>query len=143
MASLNRTQLIGRLTRDPEMRYTSSGKPVTTFSVAVNRYATAADGSRKEETDFFNVVAWNQGSRTLAELVAQHLTKGSQVYVEGRLRNYEWDAPDGQKRKATEIVANDVQFLDAKREAAHPQPTGDLFQDFGSGAARFARADRS
>ena len=114
MTSLNRVMLIGRLTRDPEMRYTPSGQPVTSFSIATNRYTQGPDGERREFTDYHNVVAWNIGKRTLAELVAQYLRKGSLVYVEGRLQTRSWEGQDGQKRKTTEIIANDVQFLDSR-----------------------------
>ena len=112
--SLNRAELIGRLTRDPEMRYTPSGQPVTSFSVATNRYASGPEGERREYTDYHNIVCWNIGKRNLAELVAQYLRKGSMVYVEGRIQTRSWEGQDGQKRKATEIVANDVQFLDTR-----------------------------
>ena len=122
MSSLNRGMLIGRLTRDPEMRYTPSGQPVTSFSIATNRYAGGPDGERREFTDYHNVVAWNIGKRNLAELVANYLKKGSLVYVEGRLQTRTWEGQDGQKRRATEVVANDVQFLETR--AAAPVPTG-------------------
>jgi len=112
--SLNRVMLIGRLTRDPEMRYTPSGQPVTSFSIATNRYAAGADGERREFTDYHNIVAWNIGKRTLAELAGQYLRKGSLCYVEGRLQTRSWEGQDGQKRKTTEVVANDIQFLDSR-----------------------------
>jgi single-strand DNA-binding protein len=112
--NLNRAQLIGRLTRDPEMRYTQSGTAMTKFGLATNRYGSDAEGSRKEFTDFHNVVAWNQGKRNLAELCAQFLRKGSLVYVEGRLQTRSWEGQDGQKRTTTEINANDVQFLESR-----------------------------
>ena len=118
MTSLNRVMLIGRLTRDPEMRYTPSGQPVTTFSIATNRYSVGPDGDRREFTDYHNVVAWNIGKRNLAELVAQYVHKGSLVYVEGRLQTRSWEGQDGQKRRATEVVANDVQFLEPRHAAA-------------------------
>ena len=114
MSSLNKVMLIGRLTRDPEMRYTPSGQPVTSFSVATNRYASGPDGDRREFTDYHNIVAWNIGKRNLAETVAQYLKKGSLCYVEGRLQTRSWEGQDGQKRRATEVVANDVQFLDSR-----------------------------
>ena len=120
MSSLNRVMLIGRLTRDPEMRYTPSGQPVTSFSIATNRYASGPDGDRREFTDYHNVVAWNIGKRNLAELVANYLKKGSLVYVEGRLQTRTWEGQDGQKRRATEVVANDVQFLETRAAAAVP-----------------------
>jgi single-strand DNA-binding protein len=115
--SLNRVMLIGRLTRDPEMRYTPSGQPVTTVGLATNRYAPGADGERREFTDFHDVVFWNLGKRLLAELVAQYTKKGSLIYVEGRLQTRSWDGQDGQKRYRTEVVANDVQFLDTRASA--------------------------
>jgi single-strand DNA-binding protein len=116
--SLNRVMLIGRLTRDPEMRYTPSGQPVTSFSIATNRYAPGADGDRREFTDYHNIVAWNIGKRTLAELAAQYLRKGSLCYVEGRLQTRSWEGQDGQKRKTTEVVANDIQFLESRGAGA-------------------------
>jgi single-strand DNA-binding protein len=118
MTSLNRVMLIGRLTRDPEMRYTPSGQPVTSFSIATNRYASGPEGDRREFTDYHNVVAWNIGKRNLAEQVGQYLHKGSLVYVEGRLQTRSWEGQDGQKRKTTEVVANDVQFLEPRGTAA-------------------------
>ena len=121
MSSLNKVMLIGRLTRDPEMRYTPSGQPVTSFSIATNRYS-GGEGERKEFTDFHNIVAWNIGKRNLAELVAQYLKKGSLCYVEGRLSTRSWEGQDGQKRKTTEVVANDVQFLDTRGGGAPGAP---------------------
>ena len=112
--NLNRAMLIGRLTRDPEMRYTPSGAAVTNFSIATNRYGTDADGGRKEFTDFHNIVAWNQGKRNLAEICQQFLHKGSLVYVEGRLQTRSWEGQDGAKKNRTEINATDVQFLESK-----------------------------
>jgi single-strand DNA-binding protein len=109
--------LIGRLTRDPEMRYTQSGTAMTRFGIATNRYGTGPDGERKEFTDFHNVVAWNQGKRNLAEICAQYLKKGSLVYVEGRLQTRSWEGQDGQKRTTTEINAQDVQFLESRGSA--------------------------
>ena len=112
--TLNKAMLIGRLTRDPEMRYTQSGTAVTSFSIATNRYGTGPDGERKEYTEFHNIVAWNQGRRNLAEICAQYLHKGSMVYVEGRLQTRSWEGKDGNKRTTTEINANDVEFLESR-----------------------------
>jgi len=86
-ASLNKVMLIGNLTRDPEMRYTPSGAAVCTFGMATNRYYTASDGEKKEETEFIKIVSWNK----LAELCSQLLTKGRKVYVEGRLQTRNWE----------------------------------------------------
>ena len=109
---LNKVMIIGRLGRDPEMRYTPNGRPVTAFSVAVNRSWTAADGDKREETEWFNVVAWGN----LAEICKQHLRKGQTVYVEGRLQTRGWEDPEGKKHYRTEIVANEMIMLSDKRE---------------------------
>ncbi len=118
MSNLNKVMLIGRLTRDPEMRYTPGGQPVTSFSIATNRYGGGTDGERREFTDYHNIVAWNIGRRSLAEIVAQYTRKGSLVYVEGRLQTRSWEGQDGQKRRTTEVVANDVQFLETRGASA-------------------------
>jgi len=110
--SLNKVMLIGRLGRDPEMRYTPSGKPVTTFSLATSRSWNTANGERHVETEWFNVVAWGN----LAEICKQYLAKGSQVYVEGRLQTRHWDDADGNKHSTTEIVANEMIMLGERRE---------------------------
>jgi len=124
--TLNRVMLIGRLTRDPEMRYTPSGQPVTSFSIATNRYTSGTDGERREFTDYHNIVAWNIGKRTLAEIVAQYTRKGSLVFVEGRLQTRSWEGQDGQKRRTTEVVANDVQFLESRSASASSSPPDEL-----------------
>jgi len=116
--SLNKVMLIGRLTRDPEMRYTPSGQPVTSFSIATNRYASGPDGDRREFTDYHNCVAWNIGKRNLAEIMGQNLRKGSLVYVEGRLQTRSWEGQDGQKRKTTEVIVNDFEFLESRGAGA-------------------------
>ncbi|MCI0477219.1 MAG: single-stranded DNA-binding protein, partial [Anaerolineales bacterium] len=104
---LNKVMIIGNLGRDPEMRYTPSGKPVTSFSVAVSRTRNKPEGERIEITDWFNVVAWDR----LAEICSQYLTKGSMVYVEGRLETRSGDGDNGQKHYRTEVVASDVTIL--------------------------------
>ena len=118
--SLNRVMLIGRLTRDPELRYTPSGTAVCQLGLATNRYGQdPASGERREFTDFHDVVVWNQGNRKLAELCGQYLQKGRLVYVEGRLQTRSWDdQQSGQKRFKTEVNANDVQFLDSRQDGA-------------------------
>ena len=125
--SLNRVMLIGRLTRDPELRYTPSGTPVCNLALATNRYGQDQSGERREFTDYHDVVVWNQGNRKLAELCSQYLQKGRLVYVEGRLQTRSWeDAQSGQKRYRTEVNANDVQFLDSRQDGAGgAQPAGD------------------
>lgn len=109
--SLNKAQLIGNLTRDPELRYTPQGTAVCTFGLATNRQWTTDTGEKREEADFHRVVAWNK----LAELCAQLLTKGRKVYIEGRLQTRNWTAQDGAQRQTTEIVASDMILLDSRR----------------------------
>ena len=116
MASLNKVMVIGNLGSDPEMRFTPNGNPVTSFRVATNRVYTTSEGERKQETEWFTVVAWNK----LAEQCNQFLTKGRLVYAEGRLHTRTWEGQDGQKHYRTEIIANRVTFLD--RQAAAPLP---------------------
>ncbi|HXF81449.1 MAG TPA: single-stranded DNA-binding protein [bacterium] len=109
---LNRIILIGRLTRDPELRYIPSGQPVASFTLAVDRPFASQQGER--QTDFIDVVAW----RRLAEQVTQHLSKGRLVAVEGRLQIRSYETQDGQKRKVAEVVADAVRFLDRKGPGA-------------------------
>ena len=108
MAGLNKVMVIGNVGTEPEMRYTANGDAITTFRVATNYTYTSPEGERREETEWFSVVAW----RKLAEQCSQFLQKGRKVYVEGRLRSRSWDTPDGQRRFRTEIIANRVLFLD-------------------------------
>ena len=117
MVSLNKIMIIGNIGSEPEMRFTPSGNPVTSFRVATNRVYTTVDGERKEETDWFSVVAWGR----LAEQCNQFLTKGQRVYAEGRLHTRSWEGQDGQRYNRVEIVANRVLFLD-RRTAAAPLP---------------------
>jgi len=125
---LNKAMLIGRLTRDPEMRYLPSGQAVTSFGIATNRYGTGPDGERREFTDFHNIEAWNQGKRNLAEICSQYLRKGALVYVEGRIQTRSWeDKQTGQKRTRTEINASDVQFLDSRGGAGAGEGGGGGF----------------
>jgi single-strand DNA-binding protein len=109
---LNKVMLIGRLGRDPEMRYTPSGRPVTTFSMATSRTWNTSEGERRTETEWFNVVAWG----SLAEICKQFLIKGQQVYVEGRLQTRHWEDTEGNKHSVTEIVANEMIMLGERRE---------------------------
>lgn len=106
--------IVGNLGKDPEMRYTPSGRPVTTFTMAVSRSWNSADGERHSETEWFNIVAWGN----LAEICKQYLTKGQQVYVEGRLQTRRWDDKEGQKHTSVEIVANEMMMLGERHEAA-------------------------
>ncbi len=108
---LNKVMIIGHLGRDPEMRYTPSGRPVTTFSVATNRSWTTTDGERRTDTEWFNVVAWNR----LAEICNQYLSKGQQVYIEGRLQTRRWEDANGTRHTSVEIVANEMIMLGERR----------------------------
>ncbi len=129
---LNKVQIIGHLGKDPEMRYTPSGKPVTTFSVAVSRSWNSADGERHSETEWFNVVAWGN----LAEICKQYLVKGQQVYVEGRLQTRRWDDKEGQKHTSVESVANEMMMLGDRRDAnSHTQEVDTTSADNGSSMA--------
>lgn len=107
---LNRVILIGRLTKDPELRYTPNGTAVTTFTLAVNRARTSQTGER--EADFINIVAWSK----LADLCANYLKKGRQAAVEGRIQSRSYDNKEGKKVYVTEVVAENVQFLGSKDE---------------------------
>ena len=120
MASLNKVMLIGNVGTDPEMRFTPNGSSVTSFRIATNRVFTTSDGERKQETEWFTVVAW----RKLAENCNQFLTKGQRVYVEGSLRTRTWEGQDGQKRSRVEVIANRVLFLDKQAVAHLPNEDG-------------------
>jgi single-strand DNA-binding protein len=109
---LNKVMIIGNLGKDPEMKYTQQGKPVTTFSVAVSRTRRDADGQMKDETEWFRVVAWEK----LAETCNEYLRKGSKVYIEGRLQTREYQGQDGQTRQSVEIVANEMLILDSRQQ---------------------------
>jgi single-strand DNA-binding protein len=108
MVGLNKMLAIGNVGTDPEMRYTPNGAPVTSFRLATGRTYTTGDGERRQETEWFTVVAWNK----LAELCNQYLTKGRRVYVEGRIKSSTWTGTDGQTRFRNEIIASQVLFLE-------------------------------
>lgn len=112
--SLNKVQLIGNLTRDPEMRYTPQGTAVTTFGLATNRSWKTDSGELREEADFHRIVAWNK----LAELCSQLLTKGRKVYIEGRLQTRTFTGSDNAQHTVTEIVIGDMILLDSRRPEA-------------------------
>lgn len=108
MAGINKVIIVGNLGRDPEMRYTPSGSPVTSFSVAVSRKWRTPEGESREETEWFNVECWNK----LAETANEYLQKGRQVFIEGRFRTESWDDKNtGEKRYRTKVVANEMQML--------------------------------
>lgn len=108
---LNKVMLIGRLTKNPELRSTPQGQNVTSFSVATNRVFTDAQGQKQERAEFHNVVAWGK----LAEICSQYLTKGRRAYIEGRLQTRDWVAQDGTRRYSTEVVAENMILLDGPR----------------------------
>ena len=126
--SVNKVILIGRLGKDPEMRFTPGGRAVTNFSMATNEYWTDQNGERQERTEWHRIVTWGK----LAENCAKLLGKGKQVYIEGRLQTRSWDDRDGNKRYTTEIVANAMQILSAG-EGGDRTYTGDEGGEASSG----------
>ena len=104
---LNKVMIIGHLGQDPEMRYTPTGRPVTTIRIATSRSWKSADGERRTETEWFTVVAWGN----LAEICNQILAKSQQVYIEGRLQTRSWEDESGQRHFRTEVVANEMIIL--------------------------------
>ena len=112
MQNVNLAIVMGNLTRDPELRYTPNGQPVTSFGVATNRSWKDANGDKKDEVEFHEIVVWGK----LAELCSQYLTKGRKVHVMGRLQTRSWEGQDGAKRQKTEIVAQDIAFVDSRRD---------------------------
>ena len=137
MTGLNKVFLMGNLTRDPELRYIPSGQAVASFTVAVNRVFKGHTGEKKEETSFVRCVVWGR----IAEVCGQFLSKGSPVFVEGRLQSRSWEAQDGQKRSTIEVVASNVQFLgkgkgapaEAVNEHEVEDPKMDISEDIPGG----------
>ncbi len=124
MKSLNKVQLIGNLTRDPELKYTPTGAAVVTISLATNRSWTTDTGEKKEEADFHRLVAWNK----LAEICGQLLKKGRKIYVEGRLSTRSWQDKDGSTKYMTEVILSDMILLDSK--GAGDSDSGSESQEF-------------
>ena len=127
---MNKIIVIGNVGRDPEMRYTPNGQSVTSFSVASNRRYRAADGEQREETEWFNVSTFGR----LADICNQYLTRGRQVYVEGRLRGRVYTDRDGNPRYSLEVTANEVQFLGGRGEGEYG---GGVGGGQGAGAGRY------
>jgi len=127
MAGLNKVQIIGHLGRDPETRYTNSGTGVCNFRVAVSKKWRDKAGEQQERTEWFPVVVWGK----LAEVCQAHLSKGRQVYVEGRLQTRKWQDKDGADRYTTEVVADVVTFLGGVggRQQSAPEPEQGSFSD--------------
>jgi single-strand DNA-binding protein len=119
MIMLNVVVLVGRMVADPELKYTPSGVAVCSFRIAVDRWQRSESGEK--QADFFDIVAWRQS----AEFVANYLTKGRLVSVNGRLQQRSWVQQDGQKRYKVEVVANEVQGLDSKRDSQGGTPGGE------------------
>ena len=126
---LNNVCVMGRLTRDPELRRTASGTPVCSFSVACDRYAKKAE---EKKADFFDCVAW----RGTAEFVTNHFKKGDAIIITGSLQAREYEDKNGNKRKAVEIVANEINFAGNKRETANTAPAVD-YSDIDDGELPF------
>ncbi len=137
---LNKAILMGRLTRDPEIKYTANNIAVCTFTLAIDRrYAKPGE---EKQTDFINIVTWRQ----TAEFVSKYFVKGQQVAVEGRIQTRTWDDPEGQRRYFTEVVANEVFFADSKRDGGYGDVSeGPGYQDANlggqSGAEGFTPID--
>jgi single-strand DNA-binding protein len=112
--SVNKAILIGRLGKDPELRYTQSGSGVATFSLATDRQWKGQDGQKQRETTWHNIVVW--GKR--AEVVKEYLTKGQQIYIEGRIVNRSYDDKEGNKKYTSEVVLEDFAFLGSRSETA-------------------------
>ena len=142
---LNQIIIMGRLTRDPELRRTQSGTAVCSFSVAVDRDFKSQSGEK--ETDFIDVVAW----RSTAEFVAKYFTKGRMAIVEGRLQIRPWTDKDGNNRRSAEVVADNIYFGDSKRDSAgdmggysapaYTAPAGGYSAPVGGGSSGFAEID--
>jgi len=111
--SVNKVILIGRLGRDPEVRYTSGGSPVANFSLATDESFKGKNGEKQEHTEWHNIVAWNK----LAEICGEYLTKGKQVYIEGTIRTKQWEDKSGNKRTTYEIIANTMKMLGSRADA--------------------------
>ena len=117
MAGLNKVILIGNVGRDPELRYTASGQAVANFSLATSEAWTNRDGEREQRTEWHRIVAWGR----LAEICGEHLSKGKQVYIEGRLQTRQWDDQSGNKRYTTEVVAREMVMLGRAGETVDVQ----------------------
>ncbi len=135
MSGINKVILVGRLGADPEVKTIAQGSTVASLNLATSENWTDKNGQRQEKTEWHRIVVWGK----LAEICGKHLTKGRQVYVEGRLQTRQWDDKQGQKRYTTEIVATTVQFLGAQGEQrtgstsqnSQSSGGGETFQDFG------------
>ena len=112
MAGVNKVILVGHLGRDPELRYTQNGQAVANFSLATSESYSKRDGEREDRTEWHRIVAWGR----LAEICGEYLSKGRQIYIEGRIQTREWEDREGEKRRTTEIVAREMQMLGRRGE---------------------------
>ncbi len=128
---MNKVFLIGRLTRDPELRYTGSNTPVASFSIAVNRNFTNQSGER--EADFINIVVW----RKQAENIKNYLSQGSRVAIDGRIQSRSYDDQNGNKRYVTEVVADNVEFLDTKAEREQRESNANPYDNYSNNTGAF------
>ena len=118
MAGINKAIIVGRLGKDPEVRYTQDGRAITNFTVATSEeWRDKESGDKRERTEWHRIVAFNK----LGEICGQYLAKGRQVYIEGRIQTRDWEDRDGNKRYTTEIIASDVQFLGSKQDSYQQQ----------------------
>ena len=123
--SLNRAQIIGNLTRDPELRQIPGGQVVATFGIATNFSWNDQSGQKQQKVEFHNIVAW----RKLGEICGQYLKKGSKIFIEGRLQTRDWEGEDGVKRYRTEIIADNMIMLDRKGDAVSGSFSNDMVED--------------
>lgn len=123
---LNRATILGRLTRDPELKTTPSGKSVATFSVATSRVWTDQSGQKQTQSEYHNIVIWGK----MAEVAGQYLRKASRVYIEGRIQTRDWTPQDGIKRYRTEIIAENMIMLDSKGSAPMSSSSGSSTNSF-------------
>jgi single-strand DNA-binding protein len=137
VASVNKAIIIGNLGRDPEVRYTPGGQPVANFTVATNERWTDKSGQQQERTEWHRIVVWGKQ----AENCGQYLKKGRSAYIEGRIQTREWTNKEGQKQYTTEIVANIVQFLGSKGDAAGSVAGKGGAEDFGQPPPDFEPAE--
>ena len=124
MAGVNKVILVGRLGRDPEVRYTPSGSAVANFSIATSEeWKDKGTGEKQEKTEWHRIVAWKR----LGEICGEYLSKGSQIYVEGKLQTREWEDRDGNKKYTTEIIAQSMQMLDSPKKEGNTVSRGNNF----------------
>src|SRR5713226_8938639 len=138
--SVNKVILIGRLGKDPEVKYTPSGAPVAKFSLATDEVFKDRSGEQQKHTEWHNIVAWNK----LAEICGEYLTKGKQVYIEGSIRSRQWEDQNGGKRTAYEIVAREMKMLGSRADSERPSSSsGSVSASPGPGPAEFEAGGES